>query len=171
MLVPFVIWTALDVPDDYNPCYEDEPPGQAADLSAFRSVAYPLVGLLTIWLTFLFTRIAFERERRVGHPDGRAAIGLVAFVWTALALFALGAADTTLGWVITASLFVGAGAFAAAVLLALAVPAYLSAEPFSTTKAERGDRLVLLLAASLLTAVPILAASAALTGSDFVIGC
>ncbi len=171
LLVPFVIWGILDVPEDYDACNEDPPLGQEGDLNSFRQVAFPLVGLLVVWLTVLFARFAFERERRVGHPYGRAVIGLIAFVWAALTMLALGAADTPVGLVITAALFAGAFSAAAGAVLALLAPAFISRADHSRAGAERGDRVILLLAAALLTATPILAVAASLSGSDFVIGC
>jgi hypothetical protein len=57
-----VIWAVLDRPPDYEPCNEDPPPGQPAELREFRIPAYVLT--LIVWGYGVARLLGWSREAR-----------------------------------------------------------------------------------------------------------
>jgi hypothetical protein len=177
LLVPLIIWGVLDVPEDYDPCATDPPPGQDADLSEFRAAAYPLVGLLAAWLTYCLARWSLERRRRIGGLSTRVAAVPVALAWAGLGFWALEAADVvdddnmTWGVLALGSLALGALFAAVSLILIAVVPAWVSGDDVPAARRQRAEALLLAFAASLLLATPLMAVLVGLAGSDFVIGC
>lgn len=90
-LSQLIIWTLFDPPYGYDPCGEDAPPGQPAELREFRFPAFALT--LLVWAYAVFNLLEWSRAARArrGGPDKPTINAIALAVLCGLAAIGLGA--------------------------------------------------------------------------------